>query len=65
MRRTDEPTNFEKAFAEGRDAREAAGQELGEDMDCSDYIGDTLCDRGYDGKIIEAVIAKFVEQEGW
>jgi hypothetical protein len=56
---------YKRALDDGREARDIAGMELGEFEDVSDFIGDTLCDKGYDDEIIQRVVDKISKEEGW
>lgn len=57
--------SYKNALSDGIDARNVAGQELGEFEDVSDYIGDYLADGGYSNKIIEMVLNEISRENGW
>jgi hypothetical protein len=57
--------NFDNALNDGREARDIAGFDLGEFEDVSDFIADTLADKGYDSETIRLVVDRIAKDEGW
>lgn len=57
--------DYKNALSDGMDARNVAGEELGEFDDVSDYIGDYLTDKGYSNEIIEMVLNEISRKNGW